>query len=327
LKKPPRLPQLLDRKIYKTGQTRGADDDEIYQNRVLRESTVLIPYRTWERACAPPPGEKGFTYGYIALVSAEDYFGMEQPEKQLKRHGLTIGSNALVFYETRAQWNNNNPKRLRWKPAERRMGPLGGEYVARVPGNTSEDGEKILHGFTSTTNKGAGIRAYEYASAETIHKCRHQLEALFWMCHDAIEIASTNAMTADDAKIRKDASLELCAKLDLLDTKLLTKARMLNAKGHTVCPLCLEELSALGFLSRVTQAEGREVSDLTITQVNLFHIEELRYGLYNHRPYNLGWGHHHCNVVVKDSGIVQTLEWMQAVLERNAEMKPQSASS
>lgn len=26
----PKLPQLLDRKIYKSGQTRGADDDEIY---------------------------------------------------------------------------------------------------------------------------------------------------------------------------------------------------------------------------------------------------------------------------------------------------------
>lgn len=38
----PKLPQLLDRKIYKTGQTRGADDDVIFQNRVGRNSTVLI---------------------------------------------------------------------------------------------------------------------------------------------------------------------------------------------------------------------------------------------------------------------------------------------
>ncbi len=35
------------------------------------------------------------------------------------------------------------------------------------------------------------------------------------------------------------------------------------------------------------------------------------------RSYNLGWGHHHCNVVVKDSGIVETLEWMREVLNRN----------
>ena len=42
----PRLPQLLGRKIYKTGQTRGADDDVIFQNRVGRNSTVLI-VRLW----------------------------------------------------------------------------------------------------------------------------------------------------------------------------------------------------------------------------------------------------------------------------------------
>jgi hypothetical protein len=94
---------------------------------------------------------------------------------------------------------------------------------------------------------------------------------------------------------------------------------MLNARGKTICPLCLEELSSQGFFNRMAQAEGREVTDLTITQLNLFHIEELRYGLLNHRPYNVGWGHHHCNVVVKDSGILATLMWMGQVLSRNIE--------
>ncbi|MEZ4211233.1 MAG: BstXI family restriction endonuclease [Candidatus Paceibacterota bacterium] len=43
----------------------------------------------------------------------------------------------------------------------------------------------------------------------------------------------------------------------------------------------------------MAQAEGREVPDLTVTEINLFHINELRYGVYNHKPYNLSWGHHH----------------------------------
>lgn len=38
-----KLPPLVERKIYKTGQTRGASNSEIYQNRVGRNSTVLIP--------------------------------------------------------------------------------------------------------------------------------------------------------------------------------------------------------------------------------------------------------------------------------------------
>jgi len=65
------------------------------------------------------------------------------------------------------------------------------------------------------------------------------------------------------------------------------------------------------------QAEGRLVHDLTVTQLNLFHVKELRVGALNHRPYNVGWGHHHCNVVVKDSGVLETLEWMKRVIMRN----------
>ena len=56
---------------------------------------------------------------------------------------------------------------------------------------------------------------------------------------------------------------------------------------------------------------------LTVTEVSLFHIRELRTGEFNHKPYNLGWGHHHCNVVVKDAGIDATLEWMREVIARN----------
>ena len=44
----PKLPQLLEQKLSKTGQTRGADDDVIFQNRVSRSNTVLIPFRLRE---------------------------------------------------------------------------------------------------------------------------------------------------------------------------------------------------------------------------------------------------------------------------------------
>jgi hypothetical protein len=143
------------------------------------------------------------------------------------------------------------------------------------------------------------------------------LEALFWSCFDADKVVVANGMTAEAAAIRKEAILEKCKELELLDAPQLTRARVLNARGKTICPLCLEELSGQGFFNRMEQAEGRLVHDLTITQLNLFHIAELRFGVLNHRPYNLGWGHHHCNVVVKDSGIFKTLEWMRVVLDRN----------
>ena len=97
----------------------------------------------------------------------------------------------------------------------------------------------------------------------------------------------------------------------------LVEMRILNANHETICPLCLEVLSGRGFMSRLVQAEGRAVPDLTVTEISLFHIEELRAGKFNHRPYNLGWGHHYCNVVAKDSGIEGTLCWLQQIIKRN----------
>jgi hypothetical protein len=316
----PSLPTLLERKIYKTGQTRGADDDVIYQNRVARSSTVLIPYACWESCAKPQDRESKYESGFIVLISPSEYFGNPDISAVLTEKGLAIGSNAVVFYETREQWNANNPDDLHWRPAKKRTKPLGGQYVARIPATTAvEDNRKIIRGFDATEKKGAGIRVYEYASTTTIAKCRLQLEALFWLCSDSESVAVFNGMTAEDAATRKGAILAACNESGLLDMARLAETRIVNSKGKTICPLCLEELAGQGFFSRMEQAEGRVVPDLTVTQLNLFHIAELRVGVLNHRPYNVGWGHHHCNVVVKDSGISKTLEWMRDVLKRNIE--------
>jgi len=72
----PKLPTLLNRKIYKTGQTRGANDDEIYQNRVLRNSTVLIPFSVWKNGFTFPDDGK-FENGFIVLIPPEEYFKTE----------------------------------------------------------------------------------------------------------------------------------------------------------------------------------------------------------------------------------------------------------
>lgn len=314
----PKLPQLLDRKIYKTGQTRGADDDVIFQNRVSRTSTVLIPYAVWPIGSNPPHGEDSFEKGFIALISPSDYFSKPNITEELAESGLIIGENTLVFYETREHWNIFNPESIGWKPAENRTKPLGGQYVARIPATTASDnGNRIIRGFTTTSNKGAGIRVYEYASSEAIADCRLQLEALFWLCFDSDMVAIRNGMTKKDSETRKLFIIETCKEKGLLNKDLLIKARILNRNGKTICPLCLEELSAHGFFNKMEQAEGREVPDLTVTQLNLFHIDELRIGVFNHRTYNLGWGHHHCNVVVKDAGIQATIEWMDTIIRRN----------
>ena len=177
----------------------------------------------------------------------------------------------------------------------------------------------IYLGYATQSPKGAGIRLYEYASKKTIKECRLQLEAIFWLCVDAVNAMSNNGMYREDAELRKLLVLEEAQKHGLLDFEKLRSKRIINSQNHTICPLCLRELSGEEFLNRLAQPEGREVPDLTVTQVNLFHIEELKYGAFNHRQYNLGWGCHFCNVVVKDSGIYPTLSWMQEVIAKNKE--------
>ena len=313
----PSLPKLLDRKIYKSGQTRGADDDVIYQNRVNRNNTVLIPFHVWQNDEKLRNTAGEFENGYIVLINPIEYYAMPNNEECLQKYGLTIGKNCLLFYETRAEWNMHNPNEIGLNIAVNRIDPLGGEYVARVPSTTAEADVKINLGFTESAQKGAGIRLYEYASSLTMQKCRLQLEAVFWMCQDAMQVVQEFGMSEEDATIRKNDCIQKCTNEGLLDYEKLKASRIINEDNCTICPLCLEKLSGYGFFNRLAQAEGREVPDLTVTEINLFHIDELKFGVYNHRPYNLGWGHHHCNVVVKDSGIEQTLAWMKSVLERN----------
>ncbi len=313
----PALPQLLQRKLYKTGQTRGADDDEIYQNRVLRASTVLIPYNYIEQ-CYTTVGElPTYKNGYIVLISPEDYFTAMDIKSDFKKRGLELGQNTLIFYETREQWNTYNPDSKGLRAADKRTAPLGGKYVARIPGTTSSSkSNRIARGYSTTRSKGAGIRVYEYADSDTIEQCKLQLEGLFWHCIDSTEVVLQNGMNADDAKKRKEGIITKCNENQLLDLSRLNKLRIIDENNRTICPLCLEELSSQGFFDKMAQAKGRLVLDLTITQLNLFHIDELRIDSLNHRPYNLGWGHHHCNVVVKDSGIIATIEWMKKVIAR-----------
>jgi hypothetical protein len=310
------LPPLLRTKLYKTGQTRGATNDEIFQNRVSRCSTVLIPYACWQAGHVPPEGEAEFACGSITLIDPTTYFA-QRDSPEFAATGLELGRNLLVFYERRRDWVRVNPATLKWTPATSRVAPLGGQYVARISATTAETGQAIFHGFTNTAMKGAGIRVYEYANERTILLCRRQLELLFWRCHDSLATAQRNGMSAEDAASRRAENLAECEELDLNGLDRLIARRLVNADGNTVCPLCLEPVASVGFFERMDQAVGREVFDLTVTNLNLFHIDELRVGRFGHLPYNLGWGHHHCNVVVKDAGILPTLAWMTAVLERN----------
>lgn len=178
-----------------------------------------------------------------------------------------------------------------------------GDYIARVPATTAEGvaGEKIVRGLPQ------GIRFFEYCSKEETLKTQLQLAYLAWKTEDIGKVTSFSM-----PKSLKEA-LE---RYNLNDDERLESIHALK-DGVTCCPLCLEPVSAKQLMERVPQAEGREVMDLTITEANLFHIEALRPGEFNHRIYKVCWGHHNCNTAARDKGVKATLDWMEKILRNN----------
>lgn len=323
--RPSALPEFIQKKLMKTGYTRGAEPNTIYQNRVTRNNTVVIPHRYWE-LCRPEESEP-YEKGFIVTVVPSWYFEDVQRHETLEAQGIQLGTNALLLYELRSDWAAYGPPRrlhdgTELAVANSRITPLGGNYFARIHGTVADGSEPVIEGYNTSSLRGAGIRVYEYASAETISRCKLQLEALLWLCKDARKDISQEFASAEEADESMDMALRAADEAGLLDIAKLMELRVINSDIETCCPLCLEPIEVGMFLRRSSQAEGRETHDLTTTEISLFHIEELRMGRLEHRPYNLGWGHHHCNVVVKDDGIEKTLIWMRDVLNNQDSNRP-----
>ena len=132
-----RLPTLLDRKIYKTGQTRGADLEAIYQNRVSRNSTAVIRFENYEKY--ELVRNMNYENGYVVLVSPKTYFKEKSRIDTLK---LKLGENLLIFYQKRDEWEEWSPEKFNLKVASARKNPLNGSYVARIAGTTSSADKK-----------------------------------------------------------------------------------------------------------------------------------------------------------------------------------------
>lgn len=324
-KRLPKLPDLLQRKLYKSGQTRGATIQEIYQNRVKRNSTVLIPWDFWSQCKDPNDGVGAYENGYIVLINPDWYLSCSDADDLLRAEGVALGVNAILHFEKRSQWEASGlilggllPNGKRVSEPTSRTAPIGGTILARLHSTTAQDGQRVDIGYSTKDLRGAGIRVYEYASDRTIETAKLQLESYYWLAADSIETSVANGMSRTAAETRREAIIDQASACGLLDFQRLVDLRILNEELRPVCPLCLEIIPASLFYRRGEQAEGRETWDITITEVSLFHIEELRVGSLQHRPYNLGWGHHYCNVVAKDAGIIPTLEWMDLVVSRNA---------
>lgn len=306
------LPVEIVKKIDKTAMTRGAQPygRVPYQNRVRRWNRAVVPLRF--RGARP---QDGYENGFVIMVRPEEYFDPTTKAKQ-RDFPITvvIGQNAFVYYDNRKTWRDYPPQNQGWKPcrvsvdglAARRRDPAGkdeGHYLARVPATTAhgDEGKEVIQGMPQ------GIRFFEFASQETTWQIMMQLAFLAWQTEGLRDFA---------AGPMPPALQVILESLGLADIPRLEALRVIRA-GITCCPLCLESIQATDLMEKVEQAEGREVVDLTITEANLFHLQPLLPGVFNHITYGLGWGHHHCNAAARDMGITETLDWMERILRNS----------
>ncbi|WPO78276.1 BstXI family restriction endonuclease [Flavobacterium sp. KACC 22761] len=312
-KRLPKLPPLLQSKIYKTGQTRSANDDVIYQNRANRNGTVLIPFESINLFDISDFTSNRFESGFIVVLSPEEYYSNPDTPVLMKARKLKLGVNAILLYETRAQWNEFNPYKNKLSVAEKRTSPIDGHFVARIPSSSPKE-EKIILGFNTSSCKGAGIRVAEYAPLSTIKSSHLQLEYLFWLCYNSKEIALGAGMTESEIENRIAAISTACHNQKLANTDRLYKTRIIDNSKNTICPLCLKKLSADAFLLNFFESSEKLDISKEISPINLFYINQLKTGEFNHAPYNLAWGHQNCNMICKETGVIETIKWMKEVV-------------
>lgn len=309
------LPDEIVYKINKTTQTRGAQpyNRVQYQNRVARWSRAVVPLKFKD---AKPIG--GYENGYTIMVHPKEYFDNQTKQKRAGfPEDVIIGENAFIFYSTRKDWNafpplpdwipcsyvddSNQPLKKRGKGGVDR-----GHYIARVPAtNALQDGDNIVRGVPQ------GIRFFEYASFDESWKTKLQLAYLSWHTVGISDVVSGPMPEHLIAVLQEE---------QLLDTERLVSRNVIDTAGRTICPLCRDLIQSRELMEKSEQVSGREIADLTVTDANLFHLDDLKPGEFNHRSYGLGWGHHHCNTVARDHGIEKTLDWMEEVLIRAGRM-------
>ncbi len=108
-----------------------------------------------------------------------------------------------------------------------------------------------------------------------------------------------------------------CKENELLDYDKLTELGVWNnEKNHIICPLCHKQIYLNQFFENVEQMKGREVIDNTQKEIVLMHIEALAPGKFNHRPYNLGWGHNYCNLIQGDRDLNETIGILEDIIQK-----------
>lgn len=324
-----------------------------------------------------PPIEENilpnFREGYVVLITPEEYFGNNYPNKSSSLHPrFILGETGFVYYSSEEEFNKYKPLHS-WNEVYE-LNNKGnhfnepktweGEYVLNIKNtakpkiskickksNTKNEIKQIFNTKFPEIKKpprqaGLGNYDYDYASPETIENVKYQILYLVLSAKEKngtsfFEYLKKNAEILEDkhdknnngkykepyktlfnnpfycdlAEKQFNSFKEKCEKKGLLDFKKLWEIGAWDKdRNIPVCPLCGKPIEPHEFFERVEQVEGREVNDNTQRAIVLMHVNALKPGELNHKPYNLGWGHNFCNTVQGDKDISVAIEELRKII-------------
>lgn len=291
-------------------------------------------------------GENGFIY-YGSIDEYNTYKPLESWLEVLELSTVGDSENKTWIGDYVLNIKNTNPKKIseictspstkkakkekaaKWKGKIRQYNKRNLDRKVRIPKDVSQCG--------------LGNYDFDYADSEMIFKVKLQMLMLVFLCKskggesfpeyvinnfDKIKNNKEETRTLLN-KIRKPnqyiedftaAITELkdkCEESGLLQYDKLTESGCWGSKP--ICPLCCKEIYIDDFFSEIKQMEGREVFDNTQREIVLMHINPLKPGEFNHRIYNLGWGHNFCNLIQGDNTIDNTIRQLEDIVNRHRE--------
>jgi len=262
-----------------------------YQNHVYRNNRVIIPY---ERIAFCNLDD--FEDGYVIRLFPSQYFeesGRARAEFTSDDADVRVGDNAFVLYRTHEDLRSYPPLDG-WNVRDLQK---DGESRTRRGKDVVDTGEYVLRLPTAGRNMqreegpAQGIFAPEYATADQnfLAQC-----VLAWLTVHTLDSPYTTTQ-AQHIKLILDEE-------GLADDEVWERRGILR-HGLTACPLCsrLVRYSELHSMLVLDEEQALENAGMQIegatrsTIVNLFHMEPMKYGVLNHTPASVAWGHATCN--------------------------------
>jgi len=170
-----------------------------------------------------------------------------------------------------------------------------GEYYVRCKNNGTWS-------YGAGKVKAIGIRQDEYCSRVDQGFIVAQMAYLAW------SISGTRARFGVSST--PQYLIDFLSANNMLDLPRMQAVGMISSNGVAQCPFCCEELTYQDLIGQANQQVGRRLSSSNATALHLMHIEPLKMGSFNHKPYNLAFGHAKCNHAQGEDSISDSISFL-----------------